>query len=79
MTQNSACADDELLHRPRREFSEQEVVELTMAAALWNMTDRLNETFATALETPVPGAVPVIHIAHEALLAYVGEVAWRSA
>jgi hypothetical protein len=71
VTLNTARRDDGLFERLQQQFSEQEIVELTMAAALWNLTNRLNESFRTPLEVALPGARPVTHVAHEALLEYV--------
>ena len=69
-----ARADDALFTRLKAEFSDQEIVELTMATALWNMTNRLNESLHTHLEEHSAGARPVTHVGQEALLEYVRRV-----
>jgi hypothetical protein len=35
----------------RRLFSDAEIIEITMASAMFNMINRLNDTFCTELET----------------------------
>jgi hypothetical protein len=45
-----------------------------MAAALWNMTNRLNESLHTQLEQHAGGGPPVTHVEQEALLRYVRQV-----
>ena len=74
VTLNRAGADDPLFERLRAHFSDQEVIELTMAAALWNMTNRLNESLHTQLDVHTAGASPVTHVEQEALLQYVQQV-----
>jgi alkylhydroperoxidase family enzyme len=77
VTLNTARGDDLLFERLQAQFSEQEIVELTMSTALWNLTNRLNESFRTPLETALSGTRPVTHLAHEALLEYVRRVTER--
>jgi hypothetical protein len=74
VTLNRAGADDALFERLRAHFSDQEIIELTMAAALWNMTNRLNESLHTQLEGHAAGGSPVTHVEREALLQYVRQV-----
>ena len=66
--------DDALFSWLKAEFSDQEIVELTMALALWNMTNRLNESLHTHLEEHATGTRPVTHVSQEALLEYVRRV-----
>ncbi len=74
VTLNTARHEGDLFTRLRRHFSDQEIVELAMAAALWNLTNRLNETFHTPLEEPASGGRPVTEVPQEALLEYVRRV-----
>jgi hypothetical protein len=74
VTLNLAGGDDALFTRLETHFSDQEIIELTMAAALWNMTNRLNESLHTQLEEHTAGGRPVTHVEHEALLQYVRQV-----
>jgi hypothetical protein len=74
VTLNLAGGDDALFARLKTHFSDQEIIELTMAAALWNMTNRLNESLHTQLEQHAGGGPPVTHVEQEALLRYVRQV-----
>ena len=74
VTLNLAGGDDALFARLKTHFSDQEIIELTMAAALWNMTNRLNESLHTQLEAHTAGGSPVTHVEREALLEYVRQV-----
>jgi hypothetical protein len=74
VTLNLAGGDDALFARLATHFSDQEIVELTMAAALWNMTNRLNESLHTQLDEHAAGSRPVTHVEQEALLQYVRQV-----
>jgi len=51
MTLNSAKQDIKLWAELKRLFSDTEIVEISMAAALFNMINRLNDSFRTELET----------------------------
>ena len=74
MTLMHARGDDALFARLKAHFSDQEIVELTMAAAVWNMTNRLNESLHTHLEEHAAAIRPVTHVQQEALLDYVRQV-----
>ena len=50
MTQNTAKQDIKLWAELKRLFSDTEIVEISMAAALFNMINRLNDSFWTDLE-----------------------------
>ena len=69
-----ARGDDALFARLKERFSDQEIVELTMAAAVWNLTNRMNESLHTHLEEHATGTRPVTHVSQEALLEYVRRV-----
>ena len=51
VTRNTAKSDKVLWARMRKHFSDAEIVEITMASAMFNMINRLNDTFCTELET----------------------------
>jgi alkylhydroperoxidase family enzyme len=51
VTLNTAKRDDALWQTMRRLFTDVEIVEITMASAMFNMINRLNDTFRTELET----------------------------
>jgi alkylhydroperoxidase family enzyme len=51
VTLNKAKSDKALWETMRRLFSDAEIVEITMASAMFNMINRLNDTFWTELET----------------------------
>ena len=50
MTLNTAKGDDAAWMEMRRHFTDQEIVEISMASGLFNMANRLNEAFRTELE-----------------------------
>ena len=50
VTLNTAKSDKALWETMRRLFSDAEIVEITMASAMFNMINRLNDTFWTELE-----------------------------
>ncbi len=50
MTLNTAKHDDEAWDAMRRHFTDAEIVEISMACALFNMANRLNDSFRTELE-----------------------------
>lgn len=50
MTRNTARADDAAWGELRRHLADAEIVEVSMAAALFNMINRLNDSFRTELE-----------------------------
>jgi alkylhydroperoxidase family enzyme len=51
VTLNTAKRDNVLWETMRRLFNDAEIVEITMASAMFNMINRLNDTFRTELET----------------------------
>ncbi|MBT5574132.1 MAG: carboxymuconolactone decarboxylase family protein [Alphaproteobacteria bacterium] len=51
ITLNKAAYDGPLWDRMRREFSDAEIVEITLASSMFNMINRLNDTFRSELET----------------------------
>jgi len=51
VTLNTAKRDQVLWATMRRLFSDAEIIEITMASAMFNMINRLNDTFCTELET----------------------------
>ncbi|HEV8641778.1 MAG TPA: hypothetical protein VGV13_11825 [Methylomirabilota bacterium] len=50
LTLNTAKNDDAAWAEMRRHFTDAEIVEISMAAALFNMINRLNDSFRTELE-----------------------------
>lgn len=50
MTLNTAKRDDRVWDELRRHFTDTEIVEISMACALFNMINRLNDSFRTELE-----------------------------
>jgi hypothetical protein len=50
MTLNSAKSDDGAWNEMRRHFNDVEIVEISMASGLFNMANRLNDSFRTELE-----------------------------
>lgn len=51
MTNNSAQRDLEAWRNMKVHFSDSEIVEISMACAMFNMVNRLNDSFCTDLET----------------------------
>jgi alkylhydroperoxidase family enzyme len=51
VTRNTAKRDTAVWETMRRLFSDAEIIEITMASAMFNMINRLNDTFCTELET----------------------------
>ncbi len=51
VTRNTAKSDKALWETMKRLFSDAEIVEITLASAMFNMINRLNDTFWTELET----------------------------
>jgi uncharacterized peroxidase-related enzyme len=51
VTRNTAKSDKALWDTMKRLFSDAEIVEITLASAMFNMINRLNDTFWTELET----------------------------
>lgn len=51
MTNNTAQRDAEAWQNMKKHFSEPEIVEISMASAMFNMINRLNDSFWTELET----------------------------
>lgn len=51
MTKNTAQRDTETWANMKANFSESEIVEISMACAMFNMINRLNDSFRTDLET----------------------------
>ena len=50
MTLNNAKSDDDSWNEMRRHFTDAEIVEISMACGLFNMANRLNDSFRTELE-----------------------------
>ncbi len=50
MTLNTAKHDDDAWDDMRRHFNDTEIVEISLACALFNMANRLNDSFRTELE-----------------------------
>ena len=50
MTLNTAKHDDVVWNELRRHFDEREIVEISLASGLFNMINRLNDSFRTELE-----------------------------
>jgi hypothetical protein len=50
MTLNTAKRDDAVWNEIRRHFTDAEIVEISLAAAMFNMINRLNDSFRTELE-----------------------------
>ena len=50
MTLNSARRDDAVWDQLRRLFTDAEIVEISLSCALFNMINRLNDSFRTELE-----------------------------
>jgi alkylhydroperoxidase family enzyme len=51
MTLNTAKRDQAVWQELRRLFSDAEIVEISMACAMFNMINRLNDSFCTELES----------------------------
>lgn len=51
MTLNTAKHDDNVWQELRRLFSDAEIVEISLSAAMFNMINRLNDSFRTELES----------------------------
>jgi alkylhydroperoxidase family enzyme len=51
MTLNTAKSDEAVWKALRGEFNEQEIVEISLACAMFNMINRLNDSFRTELES----------------------------
>ena len=51
MTLNTAKADDAAWNEVRRLFNDAEIVEISLACAMFNMINRLNDSFRTELES----------------------------
>lgn len=51
MTLNTAKRDNKVWDALRREFSDAEIVEISLACAMFNMINRLNDSFRTELES----------------------------
>lgn len=51
MTLNTAKYDDEVWDELRRHFDDREIVEISLASGLFNMINRLNDSFRTELES----------------------------
>ena len=50
MTLNTAKFDDKVWNELRTRFSDAEIVEISLASAMFNMINRLNDSFRTDLE-----------------------------
>lgn len=51
MTLNTAKHDDRVWNALRAEFNDAEIVEISLACAMFNMINRLNDSFRTELES----------------------------
>ena len=51
MTLNTAKSDDAVWNELRSHFNEAEIVEISLACAMFNMINRLNDSFRTELES----------------------------
>ena len=51
MTLNTAKSDDAAWNEMRRRFNDAEIVEISLACAMFNMINRLNDSFRTELES----------------------------
>lgn len=51
MTLNTAKRDDAVWEKMRHLFSDAEIVEISLACAMFNMINRLNDSFRTELES----------------------------
>ena len=51
MTLNTAKSDNNVWTETRRLFSDAEIVEISLAAGMFNMINRLNDSFRTELES----------------------------
>ena len=51
MTLNTAKRDNKVWEALRREFNDAEIVEISLACAMFNMINRLNDSFRTELES----------------------------
>ena len=51
MTKNTAARDDKVWSEMKRLFSDAEIVEISLACAMFNMINRLNDSFWTELES----------------------------
>lgn len=51
MTLNTAKRDDAVWQELRRNFNDTEIVEISLACAMFNMINRLNDSFRTELES----------------------------
>lgn len=51
MTLNTAKRDDAVWAQMRRHFNDAEIVEISLACAMFNMINRLNDSFRTELES----------------------------
>ncbi len=51
MTLNTAKSDDKVWDETRRVFNDAEIVEISMITGMFNMINRLNDSFRTELET----------------------------
>jgi alkylhydroperoxidase family enzyme len=51
MTLNTAKRDDRVWNELRAQFNDAEIVEISLACAMFNMINRLNDSFRTELES----------------------------
>lgn len=51
MTLNTAKRDNKVWEALRREFNDAEIVEISLACGMFNMINRLNDSFRTELES----------------------------
>lgn len=52
MTNNTAQRDEEAWKNMKKHFTEPQIVEISIACGMFNMINRLNDSFRTELETP---------------------------
>jgi len=76
MTRNTAKSDQAVWEDMRRLFTDAEIVEISMACAMFNMINRLNDSFWTELEPEeYTAAKPVKGRTVEDIEAYAGRFA----
>jgi len=74
VTRNEAHADPEALARVREHFTDAELVELTLAASLFNFLNRFNDTMWLELDGGAPDGAN-LHIEPEAFARYAAAIA----
>ena len=69
VTRNEAHADPSALARLRRSFTEPEIVELTLAASLFNFLNRFNDTMWLEVDEGAPPSTR-LHVEPDAFARY---------